>query len=222
MPHDQPRRTYDSSGRRARAKQTRQEVVRTAHRLFLAKGFAHTTVAEIAREARVSAPTVYASFGSKAALLRAAIELALAGDLEPVAVADRPLSRWVHEAGTARELLRRYATMMGELGGRTAAIYAVLVAAADGDAELAELVAEFERQRLRAATTIAEAVRDRDGLPPGRSLAEARDTIWLCTDPLLHVSLTRKRRWSEKRYVVWAEETLVKLVLEPPLDGARS
>ncbi|MEP7115272.1 MAG: hypothetical protein ABI862_18560 [Ilumatobacteraceae bacterium] len=35
------------------------------------------------------------------------VEIALAGDDELVAVADRPTSLWVHEAGTAEELLAR-------------------------------------------------------------------------------------------------------------------
>ena len=195
---------------------TRSQVVEVAHRLFVAKGFAGTTIASVAREAGVSAPTVYAAFTSKAELLRSAIDVALAGDDEPTAVANRPLAPGVHEADSATELLTRYAVMMGELAERAAAIYMVLVAAADVEPELAELLADFEKQRLKASTMVAEGVRRRDGLPEGRSLADARDTIWVCNAPELYVWLTAKRRWSSKRYVSWARNTLIKLVLEPP------
>ncbi len=124
----------------------------------------------------------------------------------------------VLEAESAVELLSRYAVMMGELAERAAAIYMVLVAAADVDPELADLLAEFEKQRLKASTMIAEAVRDRGGLPFGRSLAEARDTIWVCNAPELYVWLTSRRRWSNKRYVSWARNMLIKLVVEPPVE----
>ncbi len=197
-------------------------MVGAAHDLFVAQGFVGTTIAAVAKQAGVSAPTVYATFTSKAELLRAAIDLALAGDPEPVAVADRPLGKWVFEADGAVELLSRYAVMMGELAERAAPIYKVLVAAADVDTELAELLADFEKQRLKASTMIAEAVRDRGGLPDGRSLVEARDTIWVCNAPELYLWLTRKRRWSKKRYVDWARNMLIKLVVEPEVsEGAR-
>ena len=215
MTEIQDRRRYDSSGRRARAAETRRQVVEAAHQLFVANGFAGTTIAAVASEANVSAPTVYAVFTSKAELLRSAIDLALAGDPEPIPVADRPFARWVYEAETAVELLSRYAVMMGELAERAAPIYMVLLAAADVEPELAELLAEFEKQRLQAATMLAEAVRDRGGLPHGRSLADARDTIWVCNAPELYIRLTSKRRWSKKRYVTWARNMLIKLVVEP-------
>lgn len=195
-------------------------MVDAAHDLFVANGFAGTTIAAVAAKAKVSAPTVYAAFHSKAELLRAAIDLALAGDEEPIAVADRPLGRWVYEADTAVELLSRYAVMMGELAERAAPIYMVLVAAADADPPLADLLADFEKQRLRAATMIAQAIRDRGGLPEGRTLSEARDTIWVCNAPELYVWLTSKRRWSTSRYVSWARNVLIKLVIEPNVaDG---
>ncbi|MDQ4090038.1 MAG: TetR/AcrR family transcriptional regulator [Actinomycetota bacterium] len=214
----QGKRPYDSSGRRARAAATRRQIVDAAHRLFVTQGFAGTTIAAVAKQAGVSAPTVYATFTSKAELLRAAIDLALAGDPEPVAVADRPIGRWVYEADGPVELLSRYAVMMGEVAERAAPIYKVLVAAADVEAELADLLADFEKQRLKASTMIAEAVRDRGGLPEGRSLAEARDTVWVCNAPDLYLWLTTKRRWSKKRYVDWARNMLIKLVVEPEVS----
>jgi AcrR family transcriptional regulator len=223
MTETQGRRPYDSSGRRARAAETRRQVVEAANRLFVANGFSGTTIAAVARAAGVSAPTLYAAFSSKAELLRSAIDLALAGDDEPVAVADRPLAQWVHEADTAVELLSRYAVMMGNLAERAAPIYMVLVAAADVEPGLADLLADFEKQRLRASTRIAEGVRDRGGLPDARSLTDARDTVWVCNAPEVYVWLTTKRRWSNKRYVSWARNTLIKLVIEPPAsDGSDS
>jgi AcrR family transcriptional regulator len=207
-----PSRRYDSSRRQARAAENRRRVVEAAHRLFVAKGFAATTVAGVAAAADVSVPTVYDGFGSKAELLRRAIDVALAGDDDDVAVADRPTATWVYEAETAEELLGRYAVMMGELAERAAPIYDVLVRAADTEPDLAELLASFEAQRLTAATQVAEGVRDRGGLPDGSDLATVRDVVWLYNAPELYTMLVAKRGWSTDRYVAWARRALVDLV----------
>lgn len=189
--------------------------MRAAYELLVENGYAATTIAAIAERAGVSAPTVYAGFGSKAQLLKAAIDIAFAGDDDSTPVAARPLSTWVYEADTAEDLVGRYAEMMGELASRAGAIYDVLVRAADTEPELAALLADLEQQRLRAATMVARGIRDRGGLPRGRSLGEARDVVWIVNAPELYVNLTTKRRWSTKRYVAWARNTLTKLVLEP-------
>jgi AcrR family transcriptional regulator len=213
-------RTYDSSGRRARAAEGRLHIVRSAHDLFVAKGFAGTTIADVARTSAVSEPTVYAAFGTKASLLKTCIDVALAGDDEAEAIVDRPLSAWVYDTDDPREVLGRYAVMMGELAARAGPIYDVLVRAADSEPALAELLADMERQRLNAATIVADAVAARGGLPPGRTVKEARDTIWVCNAPELYVTLTRKRRWSTKRYVEWSRNSLLRLVIDPPAPGA--
>jgi AcrR family transcriptional regulator len=190
-----------------------------AGELFVAKGYAGATIADVATAAQVSQPTVYGAFGSKAGLLRRCIEVALAGDDEQRPVADRPLAQWVHSTDDPRALLARYATMMVTLARRAAPIYDVLVRAADTDPELAELLADFERQRLRAATMVAEGVAERGGLAPGTTVSDARDVVWTLNAPELYVTLTRKRRWSQRRYEAWARDALIKLLTLPVEAG---
>jgi len=210
-------RPYDSSRRQARAAENRRRVVRAAHDLFVEHGFAATTVAAVAAAADVSVPTVYDGFGSKAELLKRAIEVALAGDDEPIPVVERATARWAAEADTGDELLARHAVLMGELAERTAPIYQVLIRAADTEPELAELLERFEDQRLSAATRIATGVSDRGGLPPGRSLDAARDVIWMCSAPEIYTMLVAKRGWTTAQYVDWARHALVQLVAVPPV-----
>jgi AcrR family transcriptional regulator len=190
--------------------------VEAAHDLFVEHGYGATTIAAIAGAADVSVPTVYAGFGGKAELLKQAIDFAIAGDLDPVALRNRPTAVWVYEAATAAELLSRYAVLMGEVGERAVPVYQVLVRAADVEPELAELVSDMERQRLRAASQLATGVRDRGGLAPGRTVAWARDVIWACNAPENFEMLVTKRGWSTKRYVEWARITLLRVVLETP------
>lgn len=219
MSKAQPSRTYDSTGRLARAAENRERILSAAHDLFVANGFAGTTISDVAKAAQVSNPTIYAGFETKANLLRRCIEVALVGDDEAVPVADRPLARWVFETSDPRELLGRYAVMSAELAAAAGPIHEVLVRAADAEPELAVLVAKFEAERLQGASAIVEAVEQRGGLAPGMTVAEARDVVWVCSSPELYATLTRKRRWSKKHYIAWARSTLIKLVAEPPVAG---
>jgi AcrR family transcriptional regulator len=207
-------RRYDSTRRQARAAASRRRVVEAAHDLFVEHGYSATSIAAIAKAADVSTPTVYAGFAGKADLLKQAIDFAIAGDLEPVALRDRPTAAWVFGATSAKELLGRYAVLMGEVGERAAPIYDVLVRAADVEVELADLLAEMELQRLRAATRVAKTVRDLGGLPRGRNVTWARDVIWVCNAPENYTMFVTRRGWSTRRYVEWATTSLVRLVLE--------
>src|SRR5260370_38826910 len=63
--------------RQVSAAATRQEILLAARRLFAQHGFARTSVADIAEEAGVSIPTIYASVGQKQAIV-----IALAGFIE--------------------------------------------------------------------------------------------------------------------------------------------
>ena len=68
------KRRYNSPKRERQARQTREQIVEAARRLFARGGFTKTTVEAIAREAGVSAQTVYASVGSKRAIVLALLD----------------------------------------------------------------------------------------------------------------------------------------------------
>ena len=55
--------------RERRARLTQDEILQSARRLFAERGYARTSVRDIARAAGVSAQTVYDSVGSKQALV---------------------------------------------------------------------------------------------------------------------------------------------------------
>ena len=70
-----PARQYHSPLREGRAAETRQAILHAAARVFAETGFAAATIKAIADEARVSAATVYATFGSKAQLIVSLLEI---------------------------------------------------------------------------------------------------------------------------------------------------
>src|SRR6266536_6280883 len=83
------KRRYDSPRRREQAAATRRDILEAALRLFERQGYAATTMAAIAAEARVSLKTVYLAFETKSGLLRALWHLLLRGD-ESTPVGARP------------------------------------------------------------------------------------------------------------------------------------
>jgi AcrR family transcriptional regulator len=210
----QPRRRYDGSRRQAQARATQREIVRAAHDLFVAQGYGTTTIAAIAAAAGVSVPTVYAGFPTKADLLRRAIETAITGDDAEIPLAERPTAQWVADTDDPAEVLRRYAVLCGEVASRVGRIYAVLVAAADAEPALAQLLDTFEAQRLVGAQHIAGAVHERGGLAAGTSPDHARDVVWMANSPELY-TLAVRRNWPLDRYVALVRAMLLQVVAEP-------
>jgi AcrR family transcriptional regulator len=209
----QARRRYNAEGRRAQARATRERVLDTARRLFIAQGYAGTSIAQIAEAAGVSAPTVFAGFTSKANLLKEATETTIVGDVEPVPLAERPQMKHVHEGATAEEVLLRLADLIAEAAPRVCPIYAVVTAAADADPEIAQLARMLDEQRLTGATRLAATVMQRLGDDDPDRLAEVRDTIWTMNSPWLYDLLVVQRGWSTQRYRDWIGRALVGLVL---------
>ncbi|MCW2597450.1 MAG: TetR/AcrR family transcriptional regulator, partial [Jatrophihabitans sp.] len=69
------------------AARTRAEVLSAASDLFVERGWSGTSIRDVARGAGVSVETVYASVGTKAELLKTAVEISVVGDDEPIPLA---------------------------------------------------------------------------------------------------------------------------------------
>src|SRR6201986_1335971 len=109
---------------------TQQRSLAAATELFLADGYVATTLEAVARRARVAARTVYVRFGTKAALFKRVVDVAIVGDTEPVDVLGRD---WMIEALNTSAMAARMAA--GAAAGRqimerTGALFAVAQQAA--------------------------------------------------------------------------------------------
>lgn len=210
-------RSYDASGRRAQAQANRDRVIVRARELFIARGFANTSVADVARAAGVSAPTVFAMFGSKANLLKVAAETAIVGDTQPVAMAERPEMRRIETAGTAGELLDGLADLIAARAPEIFPIYSVMYAAQDSHSEIADLVALADDQRLAGATRLAGTLAERLGVRSEADLEILRDGLWSAMSVLHYRLLVVERGWPINRYRDW-----VRAMLQIPVEWIRS
>src|SRR3954454_3978189 len=141
-----PRRRYDATRRRQQAARTRETVLDAAQRLFLAGGYAATTIADIAAGADVSVETIYKAFGGKPGLVRAIWERGLAG-AGPIPAWRRSDDMRLHEPDP-RVVIQGWGTLTTEVAPRVAPILLLIRAAAANEPDMASLREEVERERL--------------------------------------------------------------------------
>jgi AcrR family transcriptional regulator len=196
----QGRRRYDARSRQIQARETRDRVLAVARRLFVEHGYAGTSVARIAQEAGVSAPTVFAGFRSKVNLLKEAVDAAIAGDTDDRPLRDRPVLRRIHEAGTFAEVVERMADAFAEVSERAYPIYAVVHGAADSDPEIAALLRELNQQRLAGATLLAATMADRLGRD---DVEDLRDSLYVLQSPLQYGLIVHDRNRPPRWYRDW-------------------
>lgn len=195
------KRSYDSSGRQARAAETRLRVIASAQELFVRQGYGHTTIAQVARESGVAVETVYAAFGNKATLLRRAWYLAARGDDEETALYDRPAMQDILVEPDLRRRNERYATHTAGFNRRTAPLAEMLAGAADSERAARDMLAEWGRRRLDVATKYAAAAAATGRL----SMAEAefRDILFATIEGRLWRQLVGERGWADHQYAAW-------------------
>ncbi|MET8796419.1 helix-turn-helix domain-containing protein [Nocardia sp. NPDC004568] len=205
-PDSTPRRGYDSLRRQAQAHRTRAEIAEAARRLFVARGWGPTTVREVAQEAGVSVPTVYAAYGNKTGLVWALVEAAdlpadpgrLLGELESAG----PAQQLAAMAGYDRRLFESSGDLIGLIreAGRTeadlATLYTRVRRAADRIRE--EVFAAWPAGTLRAEVDLATAVDTYAGL---------------CNIDVYTV-LTRERGWLPERVEQWWSHALARQLLD--------
>src|SRR5205807_3701510 len=100
-------RRYNSPLRQEQAARTRQRILDAAAELFVRQGYGTTSIRRIAEAAEVAPDTVYATFGTKARLLTAILDIRLAPGGE--SIVDRAELQRVREVIDPRQFLRRFA-----------------------------------------------------------------------------------------------------------------
>jgi TetR/AcrR family transcriptional regulator of autoinduction and epiphytic fitness len=210
-----------SGTRTQQAQKTRSRVIEAATRLFVQHGYATTTIRAIAAEAGVSVPTVELLFGTKAQLLHVVIDVAIAGDDEPVPVLSRA---WAADAQSSRDVqdfLSVVARVVSEAQARSAGVVLAAYEAAASDPDIQLLILDRESQRERTAAWIVDSVLERAALRPGLDRAGVIDTVWLLMDPVIFNRLTRHRGWNPDRYASWFADSVAQLLIGNTVTHSR-
>ena len=176
-------RRYHSPTRRQQAEDTRAAVLRAARALFTTRGYAQTSVTEIARRAKVSVDTVYASVGRKPQLLLAVHDMILGSSDEPVPAHERDYVRSIRQAATAEDKIRTYADALADLLPHTAPLDLALREAGAREADCRELRASISRRRRANMHLFAAELRSTGRLRPDLTDEQAADLVWSMNAP---------------------------------------
>jgi len=206
------KRTYESPLRERQRATTRAAVVEAASARFVAQGYAATSIAEIARAAGVSPETVYANFGNKREILRAAVETASTGVAEGGAVVGPELIERVRAEPDARRRLDLMAEATRGALLRAGSLDEVVRAAAAGDPEISSLMREHEAQRLHDIRALVGLLAEVS--PLRMSERDAADVVWaLARSTGFYRNLTVVRGWSHTRAFRALNDVIARAVL---------
>jgi AcrR family transcriptional regulator len=189
--------------------------VAAAAEMFVEVGYSAATIAAVAERAGVSRRTVFSSVGGKPALLKLAWDWAVAGDDEPVAMADRPAVHAMLAQTDPSALVRMWVAFVTDVVARVAAIGHVLDVAADLDPDVAGLLAKVEQQRLLGARSFVDQLAGIGGLRKGITRAQAADWCWANMSPTLYRKLVVEQGWSPRVFQRWLVRSIAATLLAP-------
>jgi AcrR family transcriptional regulator len=191
------------------AAETRREILRAARRLFAERGYASTSLQQIAEESGVAVQTIYSSVGSKAALVLALNDLideeadvaqltaGLSGETDP----SRLIAKAVH-------LTRQVNERCGDL-------IQVLLSAEPAEPDAATAVADGMRRHAQGSSAIAHRLAALGALRAGTTPERAAAALSMMTAPASWRQLTRGAGWTFDDTEAWLALSLAQLLLEP-------
>jgi AcrR family transcriptional regulator len=203
------KRPYKSLVRERQAGDTRVRIVEATRELLRSEGYAGMTIEAIARQAEVSAQSVYAIFKSKTGIL---IELLNQSTFGP------DYDDAVRRALSTRDpetRLRLAAPIARQIHDAQSATFDLLRGAGVVAPELAQLEQQRESLRYERQEQMIVSLRDARRLRPKLDHATARDIFWMLTGRDVYRMLVRERGWSSQKYQDWLADSLVSALLTP-------
>jgi AcrR family transcriptional regulator len=203
-------RSYTSQVRREQADRTRQRILDAAAGLFIGQGYGGTSIRAIAEAAEVAPDTVYATFGSKARLLTALIDVRLAPGGE-ASILDRPEIQAMRDERDPHRFLGLFARDYATVSARVRPVSEVLRTAKAADPDMAVVRDEIENYRFTYVLTVVGWLAKRTKLR--MPLRRAAQVVWTLASPDVGRMLCDVQGWTTDEYAKWLEDTLTATLL---------
>lgn len=198
--------------RAARVADTEERILAAARSLFLRDGYAATTLAAVADAARVGHRTVYVRFGTKAALLKRVVDVAVAGDTRPVEVTGRDWFQASLTAPTLPERVEAYAQGASGLMGRAGDLIAVAWQAEPAEPVIAAAGRAGREATRDAVRLFCTRLRDDGLIPASCDITWLADTASLLSQAQTWLLGRDTLGWTSDEYSQWLATTISRLI----------
>ena len=205
------KRAYSSVVRREQAAQTRARILDAAADLFLAEGYARTTIRAIAELACVAPDTVYATFGSKARVLTAVIDRRLVPDDSVANVTERPEAQAIRAERDQRHQLELFAEFITAISSDLRPVFEILRTASAVEPEMAAVFKEMDEFRLQNMYRYAEWIAARG--PLRVDTRRAGEIMWAFASPDVGRMLCDELGWTQAQHADWLADVLIRTLL---------
>jgi AcrR family transcriptional regulator len=211
-------RKYSSAVRDEQAARTRTRILDAAAELFLERGYALTTMKDIADHAGVARDTVHAVFGSKARVLTALIDLRLVPDSSVANITQRADAQAVRDEVDQRKQIELFARFISGISTQLRPVFEILRTASAVEPEMANVFEEMDRFRMNNMHTYAKWIAARG--PLRVSTKRAGEIIWALASPDVGRMLCDELGWTQTQHARWLSDTLIRTLL-PDDEGRR-
>lgn len=203
----------DSGGGQARTRLARRAVVEAARTLFVDRGYGATTIEAVSARSDVPPATVYRLFSSKLGILKALLDVSIAGDDQAIPLLDRPEIAALFAEPDPEKLVAGFARINVAINERSGQIYQILASAACSEPEAANLLGQYTQQRQQGQRQIARALARAGALRADLRERDAADIIHVFMSPEVYRLFVTDRGWSRARYEQWLKNALVQQLL---------
>jgi len=201
---------------RKRDTETDARIAAAATTLFCAQGYVDTTMAAIAADAGVAVQTLYLRHGSKAAVLAAALDVAIAGDADPVQLVDRPDDFFVRtmEEPDARRAVAIWAHGARSICDRTYRLYDV-IRSASADPDVAGVLDKSRSDRSTGHRMLGDALTTKQGYDLTVPARRAADLLYALGTEDAYLLFVVDRGWDVDEWECWVVGTICAQILLP-------
>ena len=201
--------------RAEQARATRRRIIDAAATQFVARGYGATLLDQVAEQAGVAVQTVYFHFGNKRTLLKEALDLAAAGDDDPVPLMDRP---WVKEIQQETDPVRIIVLWLAAgraILDRIVPLMRVVRGATSTDPEVAAQWDTNQAQTRTANGFLADLLARRGALKPGLDVEQARDIAFVLSNAETYLQFTDVCGWTADQWQERTAAVLTAALVEP-------
>jgi AcrR family transcriptional regulator len=202
------------TSRRDRARATRLRITKAAYTLFCERGYAGTTMADIAGAAGVAVQTVYFTFHTKSELLSKAYDFAVLGEGDPLPPEQQPWYAAMTAEPNIVPALRHAVEGIGAILARATPLDTVVRASGASDPETAAVRARHEGWRAAGYRVMLDTLSSKADFRAGVSPEQATQLLLLYLGMDVYRVLVIDFGWTHKAWVDWTVATVAEQVFD--------